>query len=327
NSQQKSFVNFFKSLPEKPETTVRFFNRGEYYTLHGSDAVFAAKEVFMNAGLVKYIGAEGNKIQSLALSKSNFEAFVRDLLLVKQYRVEVYLPKGGSAKNCTDWAVEYKGSPGNLVQFEELLFSNVDLVIGTAVIAVRLSGDSKARVVGVGYAETAEHKLSVSEFPDDEHFTNLEALVVQLGPKEVLLPTAAEKDSDMATIKMIMERSGILVTQRKKTDFTTDGLAQDLNRILFFSEGQQENSLALPEMNLTTATSSLAAIIKYLELATDQTNFGQFSLTTLDLKRYVRMDGTAVRALHLLPPPGVTAATKHQSIQGLLDRCRTPHGH
>ena len=39
-----------------------------------------------------------------------------------------------------------KGSPGNLVQFEELLFSNVDLVAGTAVIAVRLSGDSKARV-------------------------------------------------------------------------------------------------------------------------------------------------------------------------------------
>ena len=89
---------------------MRFFNRGDYYTLHGSDAVLAAKEVFMNASLVKYIGEEGNKIQSLALSKSNFEAFVRDLLLVKQYRVEVFVPKGGSAKNCTDWVVEYKVS-------------------------------------------------------------------------------------------------------------------------------------------------------------------------------------------------------------------------
>jgi hypothetical protein len=39
-----------------------------------------------------------------------------------------------------------QGSPGNLVQFEDLLFSNVDLVVGTAVIAVRLAGNPKARV-------------------------------------------------------------------------------------------------------------------------------------------------------------------------------------
>jgi hypothetical protein len=39
-----------------------------------------------------------------------------------------------------------QGSPGNLVQFEDLLFSNVDLVVGTALIAVRLAGNPKARV-------------------------------------------------------------------------------------------------------------------------------------------------------------------------------------
>jgi hypothetical protein len=32
------------------------------------------------------------------------------------------------------------------VQFEELLFSNADIVVGTAVIAVRLAGELKARV-------------------------------------------------------------------------------------------------------------------------------------------------------------------------------------
>jgi len=39
-----------------------------------------------------------------------------------------------------------QGSPGNLVQFEDLLFSNADIVVGTAVIAVRLAGELKARV-------------------------------------------------------------------------------------------------------------------------------------------------------------------------------------
>ena len=32
------------------------------------------------------------------------------------------------------------------MQFEELLFSNADIIVGTAVIAVRLSGELKARV-------------------------------------------------------------------------------------------------------------------------------------------------------------------------------------
>ncbi|PNF30713.1 DNA mismatch repair protein Msh2 [Cryptotermes secundus] len=325
--QQKGFVNFFKSLPEKPATTVRFFNRGDYFTLHGADAIFAAKEVFRSAAVVKFIGADNNRIESLALSKSNFESFVRDLLLVKQYRVEVYVTQGSGTKNSNDWTLEYKGSPGNLVQFEDLLFSNVDLVVGTAVIAVRLAGNPKARVVGMGFADTTEWKLSVCEFPDDQHFSNLEALTVQLGPKEVLLPITPESSVDMAEVKKVMERSSVLVTQRKKTEFSTDGLAQDLNRLLLFMEGQQHNSLALPELNFTTATSSLAALIKYLELGADQGNFGQFTLTTLDHTRFVRMDAAAIRALSLLPPPGSGAANRNRSVLGLIDQCRTAQGH
>jgi hypothetical protein len=96
----KSF--FFLSF-QKPVTTVRFFNRGDYYTVHGTDAVFAAKEVFHSAAVVKFIGADNNRIESLALGKANFESFVRDLLLVKQYRVEVYVTQGGN-----DWILEYK---------------------------------------------------------------------------------------------------------------------------------------------------------------------------------------------------------------------------
>jgi hypothetical protein len=63
-----------------------------------------------------------------------------------------------------------------------------------------------------------------------------------------------------------MECSNVLVTQHKKTEFFTDGLAQDLNCLLLFMDGQQHNSLVLPEMNLVTACSSLAALIKYLEV-------------------------------------------------------------
>jgi len=49
-------------------------------------------------------------------------------------------------------------------------------------------------------------------------------------------------------------------------EFFTDVLAQDLNHLLPFVDGQQHNSLALPEMNLVTACSSLAALFNYLEV-------------------------------------------------------------
>lgn len=47
-----------------------------------------------------------DSLESLYLNKANFEAFVRELLLVKHYRVEVYFSKGGHKNN--NWALEYK---------------------------------------------------------------------------------------------------------------------------------------------------------------------------------------------------------------------------
>lgn len=170
---------------------MRFFDRSDYYSCHGSDAEFVAKCVFKSTNVVKIMAPAGSdqEVPYVVLSKNNFESFVRDLLLVRNYRVEVYTNKG-PMKTSNDWVLEFKGSPGNLSQFEDLLFANNDMVAGSALIALHVKPQGKQKMIGIACIENNERTFSVSEFMDNDFYSELEAMVVLLGPKECILPAS-----------------------------------------------------------------------------------------------------------------------------------------
>jgi DNA mismatch repair protein MSH2 len=93
---------------------VRFFDKGgdgESYVVYEADAHLAAKQVFQtNAAIKSFGGGSGGrkKTECVYLSRAHFEAFVRDLLLVKQFRVEVFVNEGNKSR--IEWVVKYRVS-------------------------------------------------------------------------------------------------------------------------------------------------------------------------------------------------------------------------
>lgn len=109
--------------------------------------------------------------------------------------VKVATRKGGGSHDaaipCQGYAeVRFaQASPGNLQQLEDLLFSNIDNLSSPLVMAVKLTlaNGGTTRIVGVAFADASSRKLGVSEFLDDEMFSNLE-VCPSLAPRIGVLP-------------------------------------------------------------------------------------------------------------------------------------------
>jgi DNA mismatch repair protein MSH2 len=245
-----------------------------------------------------------------------YRNFLREALFRLGKRIEVWESSGGRM----NWKISKQASPGNLQDVEEELGGQIDAA--PIILAVKVSAKaSEARNVGVCFADASVRELGVSEFLDNDLYSNFESLLIQLGVKECLIQVdKSDKDIELAKLKGIIDSCGIAISERSLSDFGTKDIEQDLARLL----KDDRATGTLPQTDLKLAMGSAAALIKYLGVLQDSSNFGQYQLYQHDLSHFMKLDAAALKALNLMPGP--RDGSKTMSLFGLLNHCKTPVG-
>ena len=271
--------------------------------------------MYKSTSVIRQLGKSDNGLSSVTMTITVYRNFLREALFRLGKRIEVWETTGR-----LQWKVTKQASPGNLQDVEDELGGQVDSA--PIILAVKVTAKaSEARNVGVCFADASVRELGVSEFLDNDLYSNFESLLIQLGVKECLLQGDPQrKDAELAKLRSIAEACGAAVSERAGGDFGTKDIEQDLTRLL----RDEKSAGTLPQTDLKLAMSSAAALIKYLGVLADSSNFGQYQLYQHDLSQYMKLDASALKALNLMPGP--RDGSKNMSLFGLLNHCKTPVG-
>ena len=85
------------------------------------------------------------------MKQNSFEALLKDLLLVKQYRVEVWKRN----KN-NEWVLSNHGSPGNITQFEDIIYAGEEAsenanITDPGLMAIQITSEDNINVCFIIY--------------------------------------------------------------------------------------------------------------------------------------------------------------------------------
>ncbi|XP_051183646.1 DNA mismatch repair protein MSH2 [Lolium perenne] len=309
--QAQGFISFFKKLPKDPRA-IRLFDRRDYYTAHGENATFIAKAYYHTMTALRQLGSNSDGISSVSVSRAMFETIARNLLLERtDHTLELYEGSGSS------WRLTKSGTPGNIGSFEDILFANNDMQDSPVTVALFPVVRESQLYVGLSFVDMTNRKLGLAEFPEDSRFTNVESALVALGCKECLLPADFDKSIDLQPLQDAISNCSVLLTERKKAEFKSRDLVQDLGRIIRGSVEPVRDLLS----QFDFALGALGALVSYAELLADDTNYGNYTIEKYNLDRYMRLDSAAVRALNIAE--GKTDVNKNFSLFGLMNRTCT----
>ncbi|KAI9175636.1 MSH2 protein [Blastocladiella emersonii ATCC 22665] len=315
SGSQAGFITFFNGLPPAEPGTIRLFERnaGEYYSAHGDDAVFIARNLYRTEGVLKHLGSGPAALPSCTLSRANYVAFLSDALLVRQCRVHIYALVSTTPNS---WKLARRASPGNLDAVQDDLpeISTDPVIVAVSLLDRPAAGEV---VLGLAMANATDKSLAIAELRDNELLTNLEALLIRLGARECLV--AKDRNTSLNSpahrLNTVLAAANVTVSTEDKSRFTPLA-TDDLSRLL---------RSPLPPGTLDSqpaAARALGAVVSYLDLLADSTYLHEFTCVPLHTFGFMRLDAHAVGALDLFGD----GPRRPAHLFGLLNHCITQPG-
>ncbi|GIX75372.1 DNA mismatch repair protein Msh2 [Caerostris extrusa] len=271
--------NLFLIIKIYQNTLCRVYERNDKYCCYGEDVQLITR--ILTAIKVKTIGSDEDSLNYVSITKAHLVQALRHLLFVIQYKVEI-LRNSGSARS-PQWTIVGKASPGDLAAVEDFLFSDDNSYVMTrrGLMAVKVSAKGNEM------------------FVDNPQFTTLQSVIVQLSPQECLLPSLSKSKQSEIPVEEILKSHNISVTEYE--EFNDQFIIQDLNRLLQFEEGQNFQNSKKDESDMKVALCSVAALIKYLQLLSDENNFSHFVLSVFKSELFAKVDLSCEIGLGLFP--------------------------
>ncbi|KAJ6219614.1 hypothetical protein RDWZM_005426 [Blomia tropicalis] len=316
-SNENGFIAFFRSMPKCDDEVVRLFNRGDFHSIHGDQAVMVANNFLNTSQALRSIGPEGNKLYSVAISQSRFDSFIRFLLVDNNYRLEIYKKPSGKNQSEYNWFLDLKASPGCLGQLEELLYNvNVSSALNQNIAAINLDSDSKVHFALISVTDCT---IYVGSFDDNSSYTLLESLLVRLNPKECLIP----HNMNMDRIKMMLRKNNILFSKYDdSSSINSSDESESMISKLLKNEYKMTLSTILQESRNILVP--IQALVNYLDLMKDRFCYSNYHLKLIESETFVRLDLSSISNLHLFPKN--RSQKEIHSLFQVLNHCKTISG-
>ena len=315
----ETLLKAVENAGQKSGCTIRIFEKNDFYYYFHADADLAAQFTYGSSSAIKTMGKK-TPVSFCVMNYSNFEKLLRHLLLVRAFRVEIFKFLAGKAGSAPSYHLEVRASPGNISAIEHIVYGegepggrDSNFLVGIKVNPSLVDGQVS---LGLAALDPSLNVVRVTELQDSQHLHTLEAILVQLGPREVLLP-----DCDSAAVKKISDlvsRNKILVTERPSKEFSP---LTETEITRMFSSKSNTTELVKPE---SLSCGALSGVCKFLNIDTTNTNTPtKFCMEPLSSSTLMRLTGRTMKSLNVFPSP---INPNHPSIFSILNQTRTPGG-
>ncbi|SGZ56245.1 CIC11C00000004759 [Sungouiella intermedia] len=332
---ERLFYRKFLNLPPKDlQNIVRVVDHKDYFSALGDDANLVAEAIYKTLLVLK----TANSTVYVTISPQVFASLARYCLVDNSYKLEVYNKQ---------FQLLLTATPGNLeplsLEYGIDLESMLRDALTPMVASMKFVSNASLKKVGVCLVDLLNKAIQVCEFDDNDLFSNLELLFLQVNVKEVIVPLSYNPENsdgasgDVIKLFQVLKKIGSLVIGSVKPSlYSTKDIDQDLAKIVTSDsidpDATNNIELVLASKGINSSEYSLSlsccnSLIHYLNLLGDDSP--SFSIDKYNLSTYMKLDSSTMKALNIFPQSSSVIGSKLATVTSifeLLNKCKTAAG-